>query len=152
MLYDLSNPLQAENFKKRCNALYKKKGIVELTEKHPQRTISQNSYLHAALGYFALEYEPPKEAERLTAEEVKRWYFKETCNPDLFVRRKPDPITGESREELRSSKDLDTAEMTTAIDRFRAWAETQGVYIPSPEEHRLVTEMEIEVQRNRNRI
>lgn len=141
MLFDLSNDLHSENFKKRCNMLYKKKCVVELTEKKQQRTLSQNAYLHAALGYFGLQV-------GYTIEEVKEWYFKETCNPEMFVRTKADTITGETRKVLRSSADLTTEEMTLAIERFRNWsADKAGVYIPSPDEHRLVQQMEIEVQR-----
>ncbi|MBD5585349.1 MAG: hypothetical protein HDQ88_09725 [Clostridia bacterium] len=143
MLYDLTNDLQAENFKKRCNMLFKKKCIVELTEKKPQRTLRQNAYLHAALGYFGLQT-----GYRL--DEVKDWYFKETCNPDLFVRRVTDVITGTERKVLRSSSELDTEQMTLAIERFRNWAaDVAGVYIPSPDEHRLVEQMEMEAQRAR---
>ncbi len=143
MLFDLSNDLHAENFKKRCNMLYKKKCIVELTEKKPQRTLSQNAYLHAALGYFGLQV-------GYTIEEVKAWYFKETCNPEMFVRTITDAVTGEKRKMLRSSSDLTTDEMTVAIERFRNWsADKAGIYIPSPDEHRLVTQMEIEVQRGK---
>ena len=143
MLYDLSNELQAENFKKRCNALFKRRCIVDLTEKKPQRTLRQNAYLHAALGYFGLQF-------GYRIEEVKDWYFKEVCNPDLFVRRVADRITGEERKVLRSSSELDTEQMTVAIERFRNWAsETAGVYIPSPEEHRLVEQMEMETLRAR---
>lgn len=143
MLFDLSNDLQAENFKKRCNMLYKKKCIVELTEKKPQRTLSQNAYLHAALGYFGLQV-------GYTIEEVKAWYFKETCNPEMFVMTITDAVTGEKRKTLRSSSDLTTEEMTVAIERFRNWsADKAGIYIPSPDEHRLVTQMEIEVQRGK---
>ena len=151
MLYDLSNELQAESFKKRCNALYTKKGIVELTEKHPQRTLSQNAYLHAAISYFALQYgdNVREVVERVTPEEVKVWYFKRQCNPDLFIGQKKDPITGEMHESLKSSSALDTAEMTIAIERFRDFAAKNGVYIPSPEEHRLVMAMEREVQLNK---
>lgn len=141
MLYDLSNELQAANFKKRCNALFRRRCVVEMTEKKPQRTIRQNSYLHAALGYFGLQF-----GYRL--EEVKSWYFKELCNPDLFVRKIQDVITGEERTVLRSTAELDVEQMTLAIERFRNWAsETAGVYIPSPDEHRLVEQMEIEAQR-----
>lgn len=143
MLYDLSNELQAENFKKRCNLLFRKRCVVELTEKKPQRTLRQNAYLHAALGYFGLQF-------GYKMEEVKDWYFKETCNGDLFVRRVTDAITGEDRKVLRSSADLDTEQMTLAIERFRNWAaEVAGVYIPSPDEHRLVEQMEMEAQRAR---
>lgn len=141
MLYDLKNELQAENFKKRCNALYRKSAIVELTEKHPQRTLKQNAYLHAALGYFGLQFGN-------TIEEVKNWYFKETCNPELFVREKSDVINGTTRKVLRSSADLTTDEMTLAIERFRNWASDKaGIYIPSPDEHRLVLLMDGEVQK-----
>lgn len=141
MFFDLSNELQAENFKKRCNALYKKRCVVDLTEKKPQRTIRQNSYLHAALGYFGLQF-------GYTIEEVKNWYFKETCNKEMFVKIIHDSITGEERKVLKSSSDLDTEQMTIAIERFRNWAaNVAGVYIPSPEEHRLVEQMEIETLR-----
>lgn len=140
MLFDLSNDLHSENFKKRCNMLYNKKCVVELTEKKPQRTIRQNSYLHAALGYFGLQF-------GYKIEEVKEWYFKETCNAELFVRSVTDRITGKERKVLRSSSDLSTDEMTLAINRFRNWAsDVAGVYIPSPDEHRLVQQMEIETQ------
>ncbi len=141
MLFDLSNELQAQNFKARCNALYTKKCIVDLTEKRPQRTLSQNAYLHAALGYFGSQF-------GYEIEEVKAWYFKELCNPELFVRYEPDKLTGEQRKRLRSSADLTTDEMTLAIDRFRNWAANKsGIYIPSPDEHRMVMQMEIEAQR-----
>lgn len=141
MLYDLSNDLHAENFKKRCNMLYRKKCVVELTEKKPQRTLSQNAYLHAALGYFGMQ-------SGYTIEEVKEWYFKDTCNHEMFVRTKTDFFTGEQRKVMRSSSDLTTEEMTIAIERFRNWsADKAGIYIPSPEEHRLVQQMEIEVHR-----
>lgn len=143
MLYDLDNPLQAENFKRRCNQLYKKRCIVDLTEKKPRRSESQNAYLHAALGYFGLQL-----GYRLG--QVKEWYFKETCNPDLFIREEADKVTGEMRRVLRSSAELTTEEMTTAIERFRNWAaEMAGVYIPSPEEHHMVMQMEAEVQRGK---
>lgn len=141
MLYDLNNELQAETFKKRVNLLYKRKAIVELTERKARRTLSQNAYLHAALSYFGLQF-------GYRAEEVKQWYFKELCNPEIFVRSAVDRVTGADRKILRSTADLDTEEMTIAIERFRNWAaDKAGVYIPSPEEHRMVEEMTIQAQR-----
>lgn len=141
MLYDLNNPLQAQNFKKRVNLLYQRKGIVDLTERRPQRSRSQNSYLHAALGYFGLQF-------GYKTQQVKDWYFKEICNPDIFIREELDQFSGKTRRYLRSSADLDSAEMTLAIERFRNWAsDSAGVYIPSPEEHLLVEQMEAETQR-----
>ena len=141
MLYDLSNPLQCESFKVKAEALAKKGGIVELTEKKLQRTASQNRYLHSILAYFALEVGE-------TAEYVKMNYFKLLCNRDLFVREVDDKFAGKIRV-VRSSSDLDTEEMTRAIERYRNWAASEGVYIPSPEEHLMVQQMEIEISRNR---
>jgi hypothetical protein len=142
MLYDLSNPLQNESFGVRAEALRKKgNGIVELTEKKPQRTAKQNNYLHSILAYFGLEVGE-------TAEYVKRYYFKILCNKDLFVVEKEDKYHGKIKV-VRSSAELDTAEMTTAIERFRNWAAGEGVYIPSADEHLMVQQMEIEISRNK---
>lgn len=141
MLYDLSNPLQRESFRVKAEALLKKDGIVELTEKKPQRSANQNRYLHSILAYFGLEVGE-------TAEYVKRYYFKLLCNKDLFVENKEDKFHGKIQV-LRSSADLDPGEMTTAIERFRNWASGEGIYIPSPEEHLLVQQMEIEISRNK---
>lgn len=141
MLYDLSNPLQCESFKVKSEALAKKGVIVELTEKKLQRTSSQNKYLHSILTYFGLEVGE-------TAEYVKKQYFKILCNKDIFIREMEDKYLGKIKI-LRSSAELDTTEMTTAIERFRNWASGEGVYIPSPEEHLLIQQMEIEISRNR---
>lgn len=143
MIYDLSNDMQAENFKLRCNRLYDKKCVVELTEKKPQRTLKQNAYLHVILGYFGLQ-------TGYTIEEVKSWYFKDTCNPELFIRYKTDRITEEQRKIHRSSAELTTEELTLAIERFRNWSAAKAnIYIPSPEEHRLVMQMEMEVMKGK---
>lgn len=141
-LYDLSNPLHAYNFRRRSDALLRKQCVVELTEKKPQRTTQQNRYLHAALGYFGA-------LTGNTLDYVKRYYFKAHCNPDLFIIEKNDPLLGIVRT-LRSSADLTTEEMTLAIERFRNWAAQDAeIYIPSPDEHRLVQMMEVEAGRAR---
>jgi hypothetical protein len=141
MMYDLNNPLHCESFKVRANALVKKGCIVELTEKKPQRTSKQNRYLHSILAYFGLEVGE-------TAEYVKENYFKLLCNKDIFVREVDDKYCGKIRI-LRSSSELDTMEMTTAIERYRNWCASEGVYIPSAEEHLMVQQMEMEIERNK---
>lgn len=140
-MYDLSNPLQCESFKVKAEHLAKKGVIVELTEKRPQRTLNQNRYLHVIINYFASEI-----GEQ--ADYVKDKYFKILCNKDLFVREIEDRFLGRMKI-LRSTSDLDTAEMTTAVERFRNWSATVGIYIPSPDEHRMVQLMEIEIERNK---
>lgn len=140
-LYNLSNPLQAESFKARAARLLQKKVIVELSERKPQRSHRQNAYLHVALSYFGAQ-------TGYTMAEVKEWYFKRECNAELFVRVITDSITGKQRERLRSSAELTVDEMTTAIERFRVWASKEaGIYIPAPDEHAMIMEMEVEVSR-----
>lgn len=141
MQYDLSNPLHKEQFKIRCNYLFSKGCIVELTEKKPKRTTQQNKYLHTLLGFFACE-------TGNTLECVKQNYYKKLVNPAIFTRRINDKFLGEM-EVLRSSTDLDTAEMTTSIDRFRNWsASVAGIYLPAANEHQMLIYAQQEIQRN----
>ncbi len=56
MLYNLATELDRERFKCRCNVLYKRGGIVELSERKPERTLPQNRSLHLIVGWFAIEY------------------------------------------------------------------------------------------------
>lgn len=144
-MYDLSNPLSLERFNVKSEALKKKGCIVELTEKKPQRSNEQNRYLHVAIGIVALEFGE-------TMDYVKEYYFKKLCNRDLFVIYKDDKRIGRTIAATRSSKELTTDEMTIAIERFRNWAAGEGCYIPSPDEHRMVQLMEIELERNKELI
>lgn len=97
---------------------------MEVKRKHRQRSLSQNAYLHVLLGYFASEFGS-------TIEEVKYDIFKRKCNPDIFKVERVNK-RGQKVTSLRSSRDLDTAEMTTAIERFRNWSSAvAGLYLPS---------------------
>lgn len=140
MTYDLANPLDQQRFKTRCNHLYKQGGVVELTAKKGRRTIPQNSYLHLILGWFAIE-------TGNTLDFVKKEYFKRYINPNIFVVEIEDKYLGRIKV-LRSSRDLTSAEMTTAIERFRNWASAEaGVYLPSPDEQSLLQYIEKESSR-----
>lgn len=142
MVYNLSDSLEREQFITRAKFLADKGTLVELTEKK-QRSLSQNSYLHACLGFFALQVGLP-------LQEVKEVYFKAECNRDLFLRTRHDSILGRDRHFLRSSSELSKEEMATAIDRFLKFAsEKAGIYIPSPDEHIAVQRMQHEIQRNK---
>lgn len=141
MIYDLSNALHLESFKLRCNALVKKRVIAELTERKPRRTSQQNRYLYVIIGLLASELGE-------TTEYVKEQYFKRLCNPEIFIGTKEDQFRG-NIEVVRSTSDLDTAEMSTAIDRFRNWAATEGYYLPSPEDDAMLAMAEREIIRNK---
>lgn len=141
MLYDLHNELHRSAFKARCNALYSKGGVVELTDRS-RRTSAQNRYLHLILGWFAVEYGE-------TVQYVKETYFKRMCNCDIFVYKQPDRVTGEETERVRSTREISREDMTVAIERFRKFASDNGCYIPSSEEHEYLRQMEYENERMR---
>ena len=116
--------------------------VIELTEKKPRRSLPQNKYLHVILAYFGTQ-------TGNTLEWVKQQYYKKLVNPDLFIREKEDKYLGRIKV-LRSSADLDTAEMSLSIERFRNWAAQEtGIYIPSADEAILIQQMEIEIERNK---
>lgn len=142
-LYDTSNPLQKEQFKARSAKLAESGKVVELTEKKPKRSLQSNKYLHMILGYFACE-------TGNTLEWVKQQYYKKLVNPSIFIRERDDKYLGRIKI-LRSSADLDSAEMSTSITRFRNWASAEcGIYLPSADEDRLIQLMEIEIERNKD--
>lgn len=141
-IYDTANALDRARVEKRFAALLQSGKVIEVTEYKPKRTSPQNRYLHLILGLFAIEVGH-------SVEFVKTEYFKKLCNRELFVERVTDKYAGEV-EILRSSKDLDSAEMTTAIERFRNWAsEEGGIYIPAPHEEEFLAAIEQELKRQR---
>lgn len=142
MVYDTSNPLDKANFLLRAKKLAESGKIVDLTEKKPRRSLPQNKYLHVILAYFGAQ-------TGNTLEWVKQQYYKKLVNPDLFIREKEDKYLGMIKV-LRSSADLDTAEMSLSIERFRNWAAQEaGIYIPSADEAILIQQMEIEIERSK---
>ena len=139
MLYDLKNPLDRERFKRRCNALFKKQGIVELSEK-TIRSNQQNRYAHLLMGYLAIE-------TGNTLEYVKEVFYKRTANKDIFVRIKDDELLGQT-EYLRSSASLSQGEFSMSIDRLRDWSsQVAGIYLPSPNEEQFLASIEVEMSR-----
>lgn len=154
MLFNLRNPIELQRFRDRCKALadkaeklqqYNPKGelcVVDLSEKHPQRSLAQNSYLHTALAYFASEY-------GVTADEAKVDYFKRLVNPDIFVRSRVNK-KGKEVKFLRSTRDLSKDEMSLAISRFRDWSSAEAeIYIPSGEEYEYLTYCRQQIDKNK---
>lgn len=140
MLYDLSNQFQCEEFKMRVNELCKKRVVVELTRKFPTRSNQQNKYLHLILSWWGLYY-------GCTQDYAKRHFFKWECNRDVFLVERT-ANDGTIYRELKSSADLTTEEMTTAIQRFRDYCSFHGCYIPSPDEHEYLMYVEREISKN----
>ena len=58
-----------------------------------------------------------------------------------------DKLANRDVERLRSSRDLDTGEMTTAIERFRNWAAAEaGIDLPAPDDLQWIEYIEREMQ------
>lgn len=138
MVYDLSSDFQRKSFLARMDNLMEKGAVVELTEK-AFRSPNQNRYLHLLIGVVAIE-------TGNTLEDAKRWYFKETCNPDLFHVQHRDKM-GNCIDHIRSTAELTKEEMSTAIDRFKRWGAQNGIYMPNPDDASLLKAIEIEMGR-----
>lgn len=138
MLYDLSSDFQRKSFLARMENLMEKGAVVELTEK-AFRSPNQNRYLHLLIGVVAIE-------TGNTLEDAKKWYFKETCNPDLFHVQHRDKM-GNCIDHIRSTAELTKEEMSTAIDRFKRWGAENGIYMPNPDDASLLKAIEIEMGR-----
>lgn len=137
MIFDLRH--DKEGFKEYAEKLISEEALVELTKKD-KRTNQQNKYLHLILKWFAL-------ATGYSEEEVKLDIFKRQCNTDLFMKK----VTGKnglSRIQMKSTRELSTADMTTAIERFRNFSAKQGIYIPYPYEEQFLAEIMKELSRN----
>lgn len=142
MKYNLENNHEYEQAKIRLDIYFKNGYFIELKRILPKRTNLQNAYLHLILGWFAIEFGE-------TMDYVKVEFFKKICNPELFLIDRINPKTGEIRKDLRSSADLDTKELTTAIERFRNWSSNEGIYLPEPNEDKFLKQIECEMERYR---
>lgn len=141
MKLNLKNPIDKIKFKEYSNSLYKSSEYVELKKLSPPRSNQQNKYLHVLLGYFALNYGD-------TLSYVKEEIFKKVVNNDIFETEVTNRKTGEVRNDFKSTSDLDSKELTDAIDRFRTWSSKEfGLYLPSPDEKEFLIEAEIEIEK-----
>lgn len=142
MFYNAEKPIDIQRAKVKFEYLIQNKKTFELTQKKEKRTLNQNSYLHLILSFFALEYGD-------TLEYVKLKYFKKLVNKEIFEYERINKKTGEIRIDYRSSANLNTKEMTVAIDRFRNYASKEaGIYLPTPEEGIILKEIELQIKNN----
>lgn len=144
MIFNLGNEKDRHDYKEYCNNLYLEaiKGgrgsIVEVKKKHRPRSLPQNSYLHVCLSYFASEF-------GYNEEEVKYTIFKQVVNREIFARNRVNK-RGQTVTFWRSTADLDTAEMTLAIEKFRNYsALVAGLYIPAPNEESALLEAQKQI-------
>lgn len=146
MIYRLNDDFQFGKFIEKVQKLIErvKNGEavnIELTEKKPQRTLSQNAYLHVLLGFFACEY-------GCGMDEAKVRFYKEKCNKDIFTATHQNR-KGQTVEYLRSSADLSIDEMRLSIERFKNWAATIGIPLPDAENHEFLIYAQQQIEANK---
>jgi hypothetical protein len=121
MFYDFSKTFDVERAKAYLSKLIERKVKAELTEKRPPRTLDQNALFHVWIGVFAdfAGYESRADCKR----DVKRVI--------LGQRECVNRLTGEVERTDYETHLMNTGEMSTLMDRFKAWAMTeQGCYLP----------------------
>jgi len=141
MIYNTSLPFDKEKFLLRAQTLADKGSIIELTEK-VMGTPNQNSYLHLLIGVVAMYV-------GTTLEDAKAEYFKRIANKELFVRVIEDKVQGVKREILRSTSTLNKEEKSLAIDRFKAWARSNNIFLPEPGDREILAQIQYEMEKNK---
>ena len=139
MIYDTANPYQREQADEYYEKLKDQGAIIEVKKKSRNRSLSQNAYLHVILSFFAAEY-------GCSEDEAKLDYFKRLCNRVIFEKTTTNKL-GIEVKVLKSSSVLDKAEMTLAIDRFRNWSASNGIYLPAPDENDFLLHAQREIER-----
>jgi len=141
MIYDSQNPIHKVKAEERLKQLLSKPCKFELTEKKPKRSYNQNRYLHLVLGWFSIE-------TGYTLDYTKRELYKKLINKETYeieVKGRLGTV-----KDLRSSKDLDSKEMTLTIERFRNWSSKEaGIYLPSPDDIDFLNQVEYEIKNNK---
>ena len=144
MLYNPEKEIDIQRAIVKLKQLIASKKVFELKEKRPKRSLSQNNYLHLILSWYALEYGE-------TLEYIKQEIFKKFVNKSIFEFEYVNRRTGETRTEYRSTANLDTAELSMAINRFRDFSVKQaGIYLPEPKDLVLLQEIEIQITNNQH--
>ena len=141
MIYDSNIELDVKRANERLEWLIANGKQFEIKEKRKRRSIAQNSYLHLILTWYAIEYGE-------SVEYVKQEVFKKQLNAHIFKSEFINRKTGEVRDDWRSTADVDSAELTNAIDRFRDYSSKEaGFYLPTPDDMHLINQMEREISK-----
>ncbi len=139
MIYNPTKEIDVQNATTRLKWLIENKKLFELTQKREKRSVSQNNYLHLILSWFGLQ-------TGYTLQEVKQEIFKKSVNSDLFYEGEKEGIV--TIQKWLSSADLNTKEMTLAIDRFRDFSSQKaGIYLPEPKDLSMLQDIEIELSK-----
>jgi hypothetical protein len=146
MIFDTSNPDMRKKAINRIKHLLDKNAKIEVLEKKKNRTYSQNNYLHLILSWFALEYGE-------TLQYVKQIIFKQKVNEHIFKTEFINYQTGEVRDRIKSTSELNTQEFSEATERFRNFSVKHlGLYLPEPKDLVHLEEIKNQIEQHENKI
>jgi hypothetical protein len=137
MKFRLAEPMEVANAYAYLAKLAEKGNICEIKKFSPGRTLAQNRYLHLILGAHALNYGNKLEDSK----DLYKW-----VNRDIYYKRKT--INDEQFVSVRSSADLDTAEMTKTIDLFREYSKQHGFPLPAATDQGWLMSIENDMEMN----
>ncbi len=129
MIYELSKPFDANKAKARLNNLIAGGKVIELVARKVNRTTKQNSALHKYFEFIATELN--ELGMEFQYQGIKGMGISLSYTPELvkdFIWR-PIQIT---LFEIKSTKDLDTAQMNTIIDVLTKYFGERGIEIAFP--------------------
>ena len=111
---------------------------IDLKYYHPKRSNPQNRYLYFCLQWFAHEM-------GCTVVEAKEIFLKRIAAPHVFELELK--VGDETIKYYRSTADLDTVEMMSAIENFRTYADMKGYPIPDADDDELRRYCEREIEK-----
>lgn len=115
MRYRLSNRSDADKAFSYLTELVGKEACVDIKRFNPNRSLRQNAYIHLLLSAFGAHFGYTLEESKLIYKEI---------NKDIFNYEK------KGRTFTKSSADINVAEMTKSIDRFRNKSAEAGYPLP----------------------
>ncbi len=120
MLLDLSLILDQKKAKVYFDKLIVKNAKIELKKIQPNRSISQNSYLHVVISLYAIEF-------GYTLNETKT-DLKRLCEFMVYEKN--------GSKYLKETSKMNSQEVGEFISWIRTYAGINGLYILSPEEYK----------------
>lgn len=136
MKYQTSDKAQVNEAFEYLTKLVGQAATVEIKKLSPKRSLNQNRYYHLLLGIFGLEF-------GWSLEEAKIIHKREV-SPNIFIYEK------NGKKFVRSSADIDSKEMTEAIDQLKRYCAEQGLYLPDADDPEKIIRFENMVERERS--
>lgn len=133
MIYNLSNTEELEQAQQWFGSEAVRGSTIEMKIKRPTRSLKANNYLHLLLSICGMEW-------GYSLPEIKT-IFKRDIAPSVFVYFKNDQAF------TKSSAQLDSKELSDAIEQLKKYSAEQGLELPEPEDEERLRYYENQIDR-----